>query len=97
MASPSLIYTDRQALVALAQILQGVDTSAGDLDLFSALSAVLAVLAAGSVQSGPSSYRAGTLAPISLTTTGALRVQTTEQSVRWFGPNPWAGQVRWRR
>ena len=89
------IVTERQALVAMATILQGLDTEAGEIDLFSALAQVLAVLAAGLVVEGAAGYRPHTVAPITLAQTGELRVQTQDRQVAWFGADPFAGEIAW--
>jgi len=95
MASPSLILTERQALVALAQILQGIDTDADDVSLLSAFAAVLAVIAGGLVVGQQALYTEGTVAAVTLTPSGQLRVATADPQVAWFGADPFAGSVAW--
>lgn len=102
MATPPLLMTERQALVAMAQILQGIDTDAGDVDISTLLASVLAVLAAGLVVGGQATFREQTLAPMTLTPQGQIRVQTATEapdlwapvvtSAAWDG-NPWQGVI----
>lgn len=91
MASPPLIFTDRQALVALAQILAGVDTDAGDVTIDGDLAASLAVLAAGLVVSAAARFKPGDLSPMTLNPIGQVRVATTDEVAPLTLSGPWAG------
>lgn len=95
MATPPLIMTERQALVALANLMQGLNTESGDITVEGDLSAAIAVLAAGLVVSAAAQFKPGDLSPITLNPVGAVRVATHDEHAPLLSSGPWATGSPW--
>lgn len=95
MATPPLIMTERQALVALANLFQGIDQSSGEVTIEGDLANAIAVLAAGLVVSAAAQFKPGDLSPITLNPVGAVRVATYDAYAPLLSSGPWATGSPW--
>lgn len=95
MASPPLIMTERQALIALARQFQALGEATEDIDIDASLEAALAVVAGALVTEGAALYRPGTLGALTVRPTGEVRVSGADPQVQWLSSSPFAGASPW--
>lgn len=97
---PPLVFTERQALVALSTLFASLTRSTeggGAITIDSELAAALAVLTAALVVGGSALYRPGSLAAMTINPQGQLRVApmdvVTARTVigPWGDGSPWGG------
>lgn len=86
--------TQRQALIAVADQLSDLILSA-TADGSISFDAAIAIVAGALVQAGPSSYRPGSLAALSLTPQGRVRVTLEELAIDRFAGPPSVGALPW--